>query len=1095
MNLVVRWQGSEYEVSVEVGDEMIPIAHVLRSLVGEEPSAIAVDGRWLDPATPVSETALGNGSIIEAAADGDPHRVGVLIDIGGATPAVVQSLYAGTITLGSAPSDISVPEAGKVVLRIDADGSVFARALDGSKADLDGIPMTGVETPLPPGSAMAIGNRLFSVVGDVGPLPRRGVFNRPPRPVPNYRPIVLRPPQPPQQPGKPMRFGWAALIVPVILGIGMAILIHPRMAVFAVFSPVMLLANWVEDRRRLRRELRESGEAYRDALARFRREVSHAHFLEMRQRRSTAQPPEDLELLALRADSRLWQRRHGHADFMTLPVGSGCVEWTPMWAQEPAAEAARVVKSFSELHDVPVAVTLGGGDVVGVAGERAIGLGVMRQLVLQAAVNHGPADLSISVFTESPHDWDWTKWLPHVEVAGRRRLAASRDEIEEVAAMLPGPGGTESEELRHLVVVDLPDLLTGPQAKIRELLKGGKGHGVAGVAMARRTLDLPSLATTIIALDADRSHVRFSDGNEALLTPWAIDAPRARRIARALARVDDPELAQAGSNLPPIARLGSLLGLGDDPADAIAARWRRGAGRPAAPIGVGTDGVFSIDLVSDGPHALLGGTTGSGKSELLRSLVASLAASASPRDLNFVLVDYKGGSAFDACASLPHTVGLVTDLDDHLAGRSLVCLEAELRYREERLRAVGLSDIGDLAAGEVNPLPRLLVVIDEFAALATELPDFMNALVGIAQRGRSLGVHLLLATQRPSGVIDEKIKANTNLRIALRVQDVADSVDVIGSPEAAAIGRTQPGRALARLGPGDTVAFQTALVTGPSQTQHTNTVSAHPFVFAAEQPRPGTSATADDSVPSDLEVIVDAAGRAARRLRLPPPRLPWPDPLPEAITLADLPTADISGAAFALADEPHRQRRMPAGWSPGSGNLLLYGLPGSGTTTALASLAMATAITTDPNHLHMYILDFDDQILQPLRSLPHVGAVVAGSDRERQHRLLRRLGAELQRRRQAMADGSLDATGYPTIVTMVDNYGGFADHYSEPGDMAVNNLVARLIADGPGVGMMTIVTAKHPGDVPSRIASTDCRPAGVPARRSLRLQRARCSAG
>jgi len=1092
MNIVIRWQGAEYEVNVDIGDDTLPVGRLLGSLLGSQPAVIAVDGRHIDPSTPVAEVGLGNGSLIEAAADGDPRHVGALLDVTGSVSFQVQPLQVGTLTVGAAPSDVTVETTGRVVLRIDPDGGVHVRNLDSADAFVDGDPVDGSEARIRPGSRMAVGNRVFEIAPEVEAQRRHGVFNRPPRQPMNHRPAQLQPPRQPQQPAKPMRFGWGALIVPIILGVGMAILVHPRMAVFAVFSPAMLLANWIEDRRRVRRERRETGEAFREALQRFKREVSHAHQIEMRHQRETVSNPAELEMVATSVDSRLWERRHGHNDFMSLPVGSGCIEWRPQWVEQPGPEAGAVATLFSELHDVPVTTTLGPGDVAGVAGDRTVALGLMRQLVLQAAVYHGPADLSISIFTENAGDWDWAKWLPHVEVGGGRRLAASMGEIEQVVAMLPDPADSDTKQLRHLLVVDLPDLLTGPQALIREALKEGRKRGVAAIAMARRTLDLPSLATTIVSLTGGRSHVRFPDGGEAQIAPWAIGGRTARRIARALARVDDPEATHAGTNLPPIAHLGGLLGLGglgqssrreqepsirnghpvDDAELVIAGRWRSGSGRPAAPIGVGADGPFAIDLVADGPHALLGGTTGSGKSELLRSLVASLAASAGPSDLNFVLVDYKGGSAFDACASLPHTVGLVTDLDDHLAGRALVCLEAELRYREERLRAAGVSDIREFIAGQDDPLPRLFVVIDEFAALATELPDFMNALVGIAQRGRSLGVHLLLATQRPNGVIDDKIKANTNLRMALRVQDVADSVDVIGSPDAAAIGRNQPGRALARLGPGDTVAFQTALVTGRSLAQQSAAVTAHPFLFAAEQTRHSQATGVDDCGPTDLEVIVGAAGRAAERLQLPPARLPWPDPLPEMITLAELPLAGSGEAVFALADEPHRQRQVATGWSPVAGNLLLYGLPGSGTTSAIASIAVATAAANDPSRLHMYVLDFDDQLLQPLRELPHVGAVVAGSDRERQLRLLRRLGAELQHRRQSMADGLTDPAAHPAIVTIIDNYGGFADNYGEPGDMAVHNLLARIIADGPGVGMMTVITAKHPGDVPTRIAST-----------------------
>ncbi len=285
--------------------------------------------------------------------------------------------------------------------------------------------------------------------------------------------------------------------------------------------------------------------------------------------------------------------------------------------------------------------------------------------------------------------------------------------------------------------------------------------------------------------------------------PWWSD-----RLSRALAPLRCSEPA-AGARMPSQLALADALG-GVEVTDAwVAERWRArgvaaGAGggshpAPSAVVGRTPEGPFVIDLVRDGPHVLVGGTTGSGKSEFLRTLVTSLAMSSPPEQLSFVLVDFKGGAAFGPCTALPHVVGLVTDLDDHLVARALASLRAELRRRERRFAEVGAGDLGAYqrrSGPDTEPVPRLVVVVDELRALVEELPDFVTGLVRLAALGRSLGVHLVLATQRPSGAVSAEIQANVSLRIAFRMRDRSDSLDVLDDGSAAAI--TQH----ARPGPG-----------------------------------------------------------------------------------------------------------------------------------------------------------------------------------------------------------------------------------------------------------------------------------------------------
>ena len=329
------------------------------------------------------------------------------------------------------------------------------------------------------------------------------------------------------------------------------------------------------------------------------------------------------------------------------------------------------------------------------------------------------------------------------------------------------------------------------------------------VAGAPSRAELPAGCSAIVgplgaayAYDAGGGPVPFVPD---LVGPWWAD-----RLSRALAplRCSDPT---ANGRMPSRLTLVDALGDGEVTAAQVADGWRSrtvSGGReppetptPAAVVGVGPQGPFVIDLCRDGPHVLVGGTTGSGKSEFLRTLVTSMAISSPPEEVTFVLVDFKGGAAFGPCAALPHVVGLVTDLDDHLVSRALASLRAELRRRERLLAAVGASDLEAYHRARApgsDPVPRLVVVVDELRALVDELPEFVTGLVRLAALGRSLGVHLVLATQRPSGALNAEVQANVSLRIAFRVRDRADSVDVIDDGAAAGIAPSTPGRAMAR---------------------------------------------------------------------------------------------------------------------------------------------------------------------------------------------------------------------------------------------------------------------------------------------------------
>jgi S-DNA-T family DNA segregation ATPase FtsK/SpoIIIE len=1094
---------------------------------------VLVDGAFAPPSWPVGDAGLREGSCVELAtgplAPSTPAHLELRV-VGGLSGGERHELAPGTHVVGRQRSCGVLVSAASVSSRhaqldVADDGGVTISDLDSTNGTrVDGAFVTTPRT-LGPDDLVQLGAIQFAcrprrvddhaVVGRPGPHGLTA-FNRPPRGLPPAAPAPVRLPSAPGDVRSANRFGWAALLAPVAVGITLAVLWDPRMAFFALFSPVMMIGNWIEDRRRVKRERRDGGKKYHQRLADAAAALGAARTTERRRLFAVLPDVAEVQRRAEGPSNRLWERRPAHDDFLRLRLGIADVPWTPPVAERAYSdrppEVDALVAEHGVLEQAPLAVDLGAGRCLGLVGPRAVAVAVLRSLVCQTATHHGPADVRVAVLTEGGRadDWDWAKWLPHTrsldEASGRRLLGATRADVDAVLAELSAQPTDESRQTfglaandqptgpTTLLVVDADGLTEGRNAPARELL-AGTGRPVAGIVLAPSGDRLPAACTSVVTLEGPDGRALYEEPGQGLRLDHVLVAgmaeESARASARALARLEDPEVPAAGGNLPDTVALLELLDIDRPTAEELLARWRAvdTVPRVAAPIGVTERGPMVLDLVNDGPHGLVAGTTGSGKSELLRSLVASLAASVGPDHLNFVLVDYKGGSAFDACAELPHTVGLVTDLDEHLGRRALRCLEAELHYRERRLREAGATDLAEyLLGGNPEPLPRLLVVMDEFAAVAAELPDFVDKLVDVAQRGRSLGVHLLLATQRPTGVVNDHIKANTNLRVALRVQDMGDSMDVIGGPAAAGIGRSQAGRGFVRLGPGELLPFQAALSTGATAGSQAHGVEVRPFTFGA-QPcgRSPRSADADENGTSDLALLVAAARAAAVRGGIRAPRRPWLEPLTTHLLL-DRVSEEHAGdgrrhcaAPIGLVDEPDHQRQRAFWWDADSGHLLLYGVAGSGTTTALSTIAVSLARTHTPAEVHLYVLDFGTGALTPLADLPHVGAVVGAGERDRQVRLIRQLRSELERRRRLVADAGGIGDDLPAVVLLVDNYGGFAAAFDDFAGNEVREQLHRVVADGAGLGMYVVFTADRVNAIPSAVSTL------VPERLAFRL--------
>ncbi|WP_058233735.1 FtsK/SpoIIIE domain-containing protein [Devriesea agamarum] len=813
-------------------------------------------------------------------------------------------------------------------------------------------------------------------------------------------------------------------------------------------------------------------------------------------------------------------------------------------------ELESLAEEYAVITGVPVIADLRWCGGVGLAGAGEDADGIARGIVSQLIGLHSPAELALAVMASfrTKEQWEWLKWVPHTcsphsplagdhlaQNAGEAAslLAQLEDLIQRrhgehpatghvarTADMESGSTPNDSWSSQHAsssacvpvipaVVLIVDDDAPAQRAHLVWIAEHGPKVGVYVLWRAGGVAALPAACRTYLDIDGSGSatagHVqggeRFSP-----VTCDTVDQQVAHGIGRYLAPVTDAGVpVRDESDLPTVL---SFLALTDHDLlrnpQTIMKTWARqessmspdprAVSSPSGALGlealVGHSGLepLSLDLRRDGPHALVGGTTGSGKSEFLQTWVLAMAAGHSPDRVCFLFVDYKGGAAFADCVNLPHAVGLVTDLSAHLVHRVLDSLRAELRLRERLFHRKKVKDLASLERrGDSECPPSLVIVVDEFATLVHDIPEFIDGVVDIAARGRSLGVHLILATQRPAGVIKENLRANTNLRIALRMADEDDSKDIVGEPIAAHFDPTIPGRAVVKKGPGHLVMFQSGYVggwtadqPGPAQIQ----IVEKNFATGPAWQLPKPCESAQNQGPEDVIRIVHALRQAAGIAGVSPPRRPWLAELAEHYDLAKLAhTGGDDDLVLGISDVPDQQRQPILGYKPDrDGNLAIYGASGAGKSTTLRSIALSAAIALRQGPVQIYGLDFAGSSLTMLEALPQVGSVISGEDEERVIRLLRRMHALVDERTKEFASvhaGTIaeyrqitSRSKTPRMFLLVDGIGNFRETY-DCGELSNwFSTFMHIAANGRSVGVHVIVTADRPAAMPGALGAS-----------------------
>ncbi len=986
-------------------------------------------------------------------------------------------------------------------------------------------------------------------------------INRPPRIQPELPGGEVKTPTPPQATGQarswlgllmPIFMSLAYTLMFLSRGAAALGYMLPMMLVMLAASGIGYI-NWREGRQ----AEAQKQENYRATLNHLRDRLVKAHDTQRHFYEYTRPPAATiLPFVADGAvrDVRLWERRPADADFATLRMGWGSLPST-VQVEPPHADtdaplmplAARVAEEFATVSDIAISLNLRRTHAVGIASpHHQWSAEFVNAMLVHFAGLHAPDEAQLFI-VGAPHvatHWQWARWLPHSNSNTSQSEQGSGDHLcfEEVAIKqlwdflqveLERRQARASERSTNDAPPALPFLLViidsytaGGKSPLEEveaeaavslLLRHGARLGAAVIFLTEDTQHIPGECQAVVEAGVDaQQQISFRYKEIGVNSPLhdgiadRLDQGRAEHFARMLA----PFVLRTthGADLPKSITLLEALDLPPNQPKAVDAFvqecWRRSLGPGAAQVeqwphtllGMGPN-QKALELIltsrEAGVHGLIAGTTGSGKSELLQSMILSLAMQHDPRLVHFVLIDFKGGTAFEVLRPLPHTVSITTNLQGQLGVRTFVALKTELARRQEILKDYQPGDIATYYKTRrpgTPPLPHLFVIIDEFAEMIKEMPDFRTDLNSIAALGRALGVHLILATQNPEGVVSDQIRANMKFHICLRVEAASHSRDLIGRTDAAFLPPNIPGRAYFQIGSGKIDLFQVAHSGAPyheMQPLQARPVVRFPNREAARQ-LAGT-----DEPDTMAKALIQQMRLAAQETEIPEQEKPWPDPLPEKLYLSELVSAvhawengtgkwkplqwdkEAVRPFIGLLDNPASMRDKQPDFVVDltRGHVVIFGAGGWGKTYFLRTLITNLAATHSPADVHFYLLDFGNLGLEVFQEMPHVGDIIHAAEDERIRRLLRKLDGELGMRRRTLNQERADNLctynqraaadrRLPAICLILDNLAEFRENF--PDEMETLTALAR---ESRAAGIHMVFTADRPGTMPSKMFS------------------------
>lgn len=822
-------------------------------------------------------------------------------------------------------------------------------------------------------------------------------------------------------------------------------------------------------------------------------------------------------------DRRLWERVPDHEDFLNVSLGRGIGDLTfDIKVEDEKLEIdkdslkrdPRKLKDiYGKMEDVPICINFREDYPVGVYGNRLATIELIKNIIIKISTLHYFEDVKVAAIypKEEEKQWDWLKWIPHTWTNKRefRYIGNTKESAHNVLNVLYDEiknrkfNDDDNKTIKYspIYIVIIADRYLCENEPIMEMLESGNDYGVVGMFVYEDLALIPKESKKIIEVNKNDAIYKDVKNSNRFKTVTFNDIED--NICESFSRKMSPIYVKSSfveGALTSYYTLFDLYNIKSEEEINIMQRWTNNKVYETmkAPLGVRAgDEIVYLDLHEKfhGPHGLVAGTTGSGKSEIIQTYIASLAINYHPYDISIIIIDYKGGGMANQFKNLPHLVGTITNLDGNQINRSLVSIKSELKRRQRIFAEYNVNHIDSyiklFKSGQAKEaIPHLLIIADEFAELKNDQPDFMVELVSAARIGRSLGVHLILATQKPSGVVNDQIWSNSKFKLCLKVQDEADSNEMIKSPLAASI--TNPGRAYFQVGNNEIFELFQSAWSG-AKKYDTDDISKKEVEISEvliDGSRRIIYSSKNDEKKKDgktqLDAVVDRINEVAANNGIEKLQGPWLPALEEVIYLEDIIESidnfiwdnnNINvNPIIGLLDNPQKQiqKKLSIDFSE-NGHTLILGSPGVGKTTLLQTMITSLAVNYTPEVINIYILDFGSRMLKMYEKIPHVGGVITADDEVLTKNFINFIHKEILKRKKLLSDNGVsnvmaykEVTGeiLPQMIIIIDNYAAFTEIYED-----YEEDITKFSRDGANLGVYLVITVSNSSDIRYKISS------------------------